>query len=178
MRRRISRSFVLTVVISAALGAGVALGVSNVVGTRERPGCVETVMKAVSTDQPVHGSYECFNTVEQAGLSSVGIDSDQAFAVRVGQNGEYHFVRKTADGGYVYEYDRPRSPHDRIKGTFAMLGLPTIAADLRRGDLNGAWSQPNDFRKAWSEITGQSQNEASELFTFYIDGNGKIMVVK
>lgn len=178
MRFRLSRANVLTVLISAAFGAGVALGASALVSARDRPTCAETVMQAVATEQPVKGSYECFDPAEQAGLSTVGIDSDKEFAVRVGQNGEYHFVRKTADGGYVYEFDRPRSPHDRFKGAFDMLGLPTIAADLRRGDLGGAWSAPNDFRKAWSEITGQSQNEASEVFTFYMDGNGKIRTVK
>lgn len=178
MRVRLSKSFVLTVLISAGFGAGLALSASAVVSARDHPGCVETVMQAVSTDQPVNGSYECFDATEQAGLSSVGIDSDKAFAIRIGQKGDYHFVRKTADGGFVYEYDRPRSPHDRIKGTFAMLGAPTIAADIRRGDFLAAWSVPNDFRKAWSEITGQSQNESSELFTFYVDGNGKISTVK
>lgn len=178
MRARLSKSFVLTVVVSAVFGAGVALGASGLLAARDRPTCVETVMKAVSSDQPVNGSYECFDTRERLGLSTVGIDSDQAFAMRVGQNGEYHYVRKTADGGYVYEYDRARSPHDRIKGTFAMLGLPKIAAALQRGDIGAAWSVPNDFRKAWSEITGQSQNESSDLYTFYLDGNGKIMSVK
>src|SRR5207247_331110 len=82
----------------------------------DRPACAETVMQAVATDQAVKGSYTCFDDSMQAGLQTIGIDSDNSFATRVGQNGEYHFLHKTADGGYVYEYDRPEHAHDQVKG--------------------------------------------------------------
>lgn len=178
MRFRAYRTSVVTLVIGVLIGAGATLGTTQVRASMDRPGCAETVMKAVSTDKPVNGSYECFDSSYQAGLQNIGIDSDNAFAQRVGKSGEYHYLHKTADGGYVYEYDRARSPHDRLKGTLTRLGLPAIEADIQRGDFSAAWHVPNDFGAAWSEITGDSQNESSELFTFYMDGSGKITFVK
>ena len=38
-----------------------------------------------------------FDTDMQTGLQSIGIDSDSAFATKVGTNGDYHYVRKTQD---------------------------------------------------------------------------------
>lgn len=178
VRLKPSRSAFVTVALGVIVGAAAAVGAIEVPAMLDRPSCAETVMKAVSTDRPVHGTYQCFDSSAQAGLQSIGIDSDSAFATQVGVNGEYHYLHKTADGGYVYEYDHPRAPHDRIKGTFATLGVPAIVADLRRGDFMGAWKVPNDFRAAWSEITGASQNESSLLFTIYLDGDGRIASVK
>ncbi|HVH62503.1 MAG TPA: hypothetical protein VNA65_02775 [Candidatus Dormibacteraeota bacterium] len=168
----------MTLLIGGLIGAGTMLGATQVRASMDRPTCAETVMKAVSTDKPVNGSFECFDSSYRAGLQHIGIDSDNTFASQVGKNGEYHYLHKTADGGYVYEYDRARSPHDRFKGTVSKLGLPSIVAALQRGDFYGAWHVPNDFEAAWSEITGDTQNESSELFTFYMDHSGKITFVK
>jgi hypothetical protein len=144
----------------------------------QRPACADTVMHAVSSSKPVHGTFACFNSDMQTGLQSIGISSDRAFAERVGTSGDYHYVNKTADGGYVYEYDRPLKPHDRVRGALAALAVTRTAADVRRGDLRAALGERPNLGAAWAEITGATQNEKSTVFTFYLDGNGKITAVK
>ncbi len=124
----------------------------------DRPSCGETVMKAVSTDKPVTGAYACFDQNLQDGLSSAGIDSDGAFASRVGKTGSYHYLHKTEDGGYVYEYDRPQSPHNQVQGA--------ITALKRR-----------DVFAAWDEITGRTQRSTSKVYTLYFSGDGKVRAV-
>ena len=124
----------------------------------DRPTCGDTVMTAVSTDEPVTGTYACFDNNLQEGLSSAGIDSDKAFASRVGKNGSYHYLHKTEDGGYVYEYDRPQSPHNQLQATIEAL---------KRRDLS----------TAWDEITGHAQKSTSKVYTLYFNGNGKITAV-
>ncbi len=159
-------------------GALLAGGVPHVTNVWDRPACAEKVMHAVSSDSTVDGSFGCFNTNLQMGLHTVGVSSDQSFAAQIGQNGEYHFVQKTADGGYVYEFDRPLQPHDRVKGAMVALGLPKTSSDVRHGDIGAAWNEPRDLGAAWAEITGQTQQDHSQLFTFYIDGNGKVSAVR
>jgi hypothetical protein len=132
----------------------------------------------VSTDQTVHGTYACFDDSMQSGLQTIGIDSDSAFATRVGQSGEYHFVQKTADGGYVYEFDRQTRRHDKIQGAIVALGLPGTSRAVQHGDLAAAWNQRHDLGAAWDELTGKTQGDKSELFTFYVDGGGKVTSVK
>ena len=144
----------------------------------DRPACAETVMQAVATDQAVKGSYTCFDDSMQAGLQTIGIDSDNSFATKVGQKGEYHFLHKTADGGYVYEYDRPEHAHDKVRGAISALGLPGASRDVRRGDLAAAWNEHRDLGAAWAELTGQTQGAHSQLFTFYMDGKGRVSSVK
>lgn len=144
----------------------------------DRPACPETVMKAVSTDRTVNGTYSCFDDGMKTGLQSIGIDSDGAFATRVGQAGEYHFVQKTADGGYVYEYDRQTRPHDKVQGAMLALGLPGTSRDIQHGNLQAAWNERHDLGAAWAELTGQTQGARSELFTFYLDGRGQVTSVK
>lgn len=177
MNIELNRSTVLTALVSAACGAAAAVAVIELPGVWDsRPACPETVMKAVSSDRPVNGTYGCFNPAVQAELQANGIDSDSAFAQQVGQNGDYHFMQKTADGGYVYEYDRPKA--DRVQAALTALGWPKISGDLRRGDFTAAWHVKNDFGAAWSDITGHMQNSSSQLFTFYLDSDGKINGVK
>jgi hypothetical protein len=160
------------------LGALLAGGGPQAVSALDRPACAETVMKAVSTDQTVQGSYACFDKGLQMGLLTVGVDSDGAFAQRIGQNGEYHFLRKTQDGGYVYEYDHPTRPHDKVQGTVSALGLPQMRSDIRHGNFLAAWNENHDLHLAWAEITGATQNNESRLFTIYVDGDGRITAVK
>jgi hypothetical protein len=174
-----NRRPVMTVFGGVAVGLVLAGAGPQVGGLfMDRPGCAEKVMKAVSSDKAVSGSYDCFDSNLQAGLKTIGIDSDNEFATRVGQNGEYRFVHKTADGGYVYEFDRPTQAHDRMKGAIVALGLPNTSRDLRRGDLGAAWNEGHDVGRAWAEITGQTQGEHSQLFTFYMNGRGKVTAVK
>ena len=142
-------------VIFGALLAGAGPQLPNL---WDRPACAETVMKAVSTDKPVTGAYACFDNNLQEGLSSAGIDSDTAFATRVGKSGSYHYLHKTEDGGYVYEYDRPQTPHNQVQSA--------IAALKRR-----------DVFAAWDEITGQTQKSTSKVYTLYFNGNGKVTAV-
>jgi hypothetical protein len=163
---------------SVMVGVLIAGGGPQVGGMWDRPACAEKVMKAVSTDKPVAGTIGCFDHGLQNGLQTLGIDSDRSFATRVGQNGEYHFVHKTADGGYVYEYDRLTAQHDRWQGALTDLGWSKITADLKRGDLGAAWREVNDFGAAWAEVSGQTQRPQSTLFTFYLDGGGKVTSVK
>ena len=166
-------------VFGGALFGAALVGAGPVVpGMWDRPACAETVMKAVSTEQPVAGTYNCFDRSLQTGLVSVGIDSDGAFATRVGQNGEYRYLHKTEDGGYIYEYDRPMLPHDKVRAAISALGWPKTSADLRGGNFAAAWNESHDFASAWAEITGQTQKPRSQLFTFYLDGKGKIESVK
>jgi hypothetical protein len=144
----------------------------------DRPACPETVMKAVASDAPVAGTYNCFDANLQLGLQSVGVDSDAAFATKIGQDGGYRFLHKTEDGGYVYEYDRPTSPHDKVKGAVAALGLPETSTDLRHGNIGAALMVRRNVRSAWAEISGQTQNAESKLYTIYLGGDGKITAVK
>src|SRR6184192_2272120 len=66
-------------VFGGALFGAALVGAGPVVpGMWDRPACAETVMKAVSTEQPVAGTYNCFDRSLQTGLVSVGIDSDGA----------------------------------------------------------------------------------------------------
>ena len=169
---------VVTVLGAAAVGALLAGVGPQVTSFMDRPACAEKVMKAVSSDSTVTGTYDCFDTGMQVGLASLGIQSDQEFALRVGQNGEYRFVQKTADGGYVYEYDRPTRPHDRMLGALGALGVPGTSRDLRRGDVAAAWKERHDVGAAWEEITGQTQRAKSQVFTVYLDGSGKVNAVK
>jgi hypothetical protein len=173
-----SRRPVVTQFGAAVFGALIAGGTPQITNALDRPACAEKVMQAVSTDGTVSGSYDCFDVDLQTGLHTIGVDSDVTFAQRIGQSGEYHFVHKTADGGYVYEYDRPLQPHDKVKGAIVALGLPKTALDVRRGDLGAAWNEQHDLGAAWAEITGQTQQDHSQLFTIYLDGDGKISAVK
>jgi hypothetical protein len=115
-------------------------------------------MQAVATERPVDGSYHCFDTNLQNGLQAAGIDSDSAFAARIGHSGSYHYLHKTEDGGYVYEYDRTVSKHNPVQGALNAL---------KKGDLY----------LAWAEITGQTQKSSSKVYTLYLDGDGKITAV-
>jgi hypothetical protein len=142
------------------------------------PSCAETVMRAVSTDRPVAGTYNCFAGNLQLGLQSVGIDSDSAFATTIGQDGDYRLLHRTEDGGYVYEYDHPTTPHDKVKGAVVALGLTRTSADMRRGDIGAAMTVRPDLRGAWAELTGQTQHAESKLYTIYVDGQGKITAIK
>ena len=173
-----NRRPVATVFGGVILGALLVGGVPQVTAFTDRPTCAETVMRAVSTDNPVRGTYGCFTPNMQAGLASIGILSDSDFAQRVGQAGDYRFVHKTVDGGYVYEYDRPTQPHDKVRGALNALGVPGTSRDLRRGDVGAAWGERHDLGAAWAEITGQTQRAHSQVFTFYMDGDGKITAVK
>ena len=172
-----SKRPVMTVFGAAAFGALLAGAGPQVTTMWDRPACAEKVMHAVSTDSTVNGSFGCFSNSLQTGLHTIGVDSDKSFADRIGQNGEYHFVHKTADGGYVYEYDRPLQPHDKVKGAMVALGLPGTTVDLRRGNLAAAWNERHDLGAAWAEITGQTQQDHSTMFTFYLDGSGKVSAV-
>jgi hypothetical protein len=169
---------IFTVLAGALLGAVVAFAGPQVPAALDRPGCAETVMRAVSSDRTVNGTFACFSGALQAGLLTVGVDSDSAFADRIGQNGEYNFLHKTADGGYVYEYDRPKTPHDRFKGAIGALGVPQMRSDVRHGNFLAAWKEPRDMRLAWAEITGQTQHDESRLFTIYVGADGRITAVK
>jgi len=172
-----SRS-VFTFLGAAAAGAVVAGGIPQIASAWDRPACTETVMRAVSSASPVAGSYSCFDASLQMGLQTIGVSSDQTFATQIGQNGHYRFVQKTRDGGYVYEYDRELQPHDEMAGAVIALGLPKTSLDLRNGDLAAAWNERHDFGAAWAEITGQTQRDHSQMYTFYIDGDGKVSAVK
>jgi len=168
----------VTVFGAAVFGALLAGAGPQLPTMLDRPSCVETVMRAVASDRPVAGTYNCFDGNLQMGLQSVGIDSDVAFATRVGYDGDYRFLHKTEDGGYVYEYDRPTTPHDKFKGAVVALGLPETSADVRGGKLGAALTVRRDLRAAWAEISGQTQNAESKLYTFYVGTNGKITAVK
>ena len=170
---------VVTVFGAAAIGALLA-GAGPQLTSRfmDRPACAEKVMNAVASDQPVKGTYDCFDAGMQTGLAGLGIQSDGEFASCVGQNGDYHFVQKTADGGYVYEYDRPTQPHDKVRGALDALGVSATSRDLQRGDMGAAWGERHDVGAAWSEITGAAQRAKSTVFTFYMDGSGKVTAVK
>lgn len=150
----------------------------QVVSAMDRPACAETVMHAVSSDKTVNGAYNCFDSGLQMGLFTIGVNSDSSFADRIGQDGDYHFLYKTADGGYVYEYDRATTPHDRFTGMMSALALQKTRLDVRHGNFLAAWHESRNFRQAWAEITGQTQNTESRLFTFYVGSNGKITAIK
>lgn len=169
---------VLSVFGGALFGAVIAVSGPQVPALLDRPSCAETVMKAVSTDKPVTGTLACFNKHYQTNLKTVGVDSDSAFATKIGNRGQYRYVRKTDDNGYVYEFDKPMSPHDSVRGAISAMGVPKIWSDVRRGDIAAAWSEVNDFRAAWKEITGQTQGARSSIFVFYLDPDGKINTVK
>jgi hypothetical protein len=162
----------------AIVGALLMYAGPQVASAMDRPACAETVMQAVATDKAVDGTYSCFDRGLQLGLMTIGVNSDSSFADRIGQDGEYHFLRKTADGGYVYEYDRPTTPHDRFKGMIGALAVPQTRIDVRHGNFLAAWHEPRDLRLAWAEITGQTQNTESRLFTFYVGSDGKITAIK
>jgi len=169
---------VVTVFGAAAFGALLAGAGPQVPTMLDRPSCLDTVMRAVASDRAVSGTYNCFDSNLQMGLQSVGIDSDSAFAARIGQDGDYRFVHKTEDGGYVYEFDRPTTPHDKFKGVVVALGLPETSADMRGGKLGAALTVRRDLRAAWAEISGKTQNAESKLYTFYVGADGKITAVK
>jgi hypothetical protein len=124
----------------------------------DRPACAETVMQAVSTEKPVEGAYACFDLNLQDGLSTAGIDSDRAFAARIGHSGTYRYLHKTEDGGYVYEYDREISRHNQVAGAWDAV---------RKGDVP----------RAWAELTGQTQRSSSKVYTLYVDAAGKVKAV-
>jgi hypothetical protein len=173
-----NRRPVVTVFGAVVFGALIAGGAPRLTTFMDRPACAEKVMQAVSSEHAVPGSYSCFTSDMQAGLQSVGIDSDKSFADKVGVSGEYHFVQKTNDGGYVYEYDHMTRPHDKVKGAIVALGLPGTQSDLRRFDLGAALNERHDLGGAWAELTGQTQGDKSQVFTIYLDGSGKIAAVK
>jgi hypothetical protein len=150
---------VLTLLGAAFLGAILAGGGSQIVPLMDRPTCAETVMKALSSEQTVDGTFGCFNTDMQSGLQIHGVYSDSTFAAELGHNGDYRFVQKTQDGGYVYEYDRLASPHNRFAGAMSQLERLNVSA-------------------AWMEITGQTQHATSIIYTFYVGRDGKINAVK
>ena len=150
----------------------------QVVSAMDQPTCAEIVMQAVSSDQTVKGTWGCFDQGMQMGLVTIGVNSDSSFADRIGQDGEFHFLHKTADSGYTYEYDRPTTPHDRFTGMLSALKLPQTRIDVRHGNFLAAWQESRDLRRAWAEITGQTQNTESRLFTFYIGSDGRITAVK
>ena len=150
---------IMTVFGCVALGAFLAGAGPQVPNLWDRPACGETVMRAVSTEKPVSGTFDCFDESLQLGLSSAGIDTDKEFADRVGKSGTYRYVHKTDDGGYVYEYDRKMTPHNQIQGAIAAL---------KRRDVVGAWA----------EITGQTQHASSKVFTLYFDRHGKVSAVQ
>ena len=102
----------------------------------------------------------------------------RAFATRIGQEGDYRFLHKTEDGGYVYEYDRPTAPHDQVKAAAAALGWPRTAADLRSGNFAAVFTERHDLPAAWAEITGKTQNAESRLFTIYLGADGRITAIK
>ncbi|HET9783290.1 MAG TPA: hypothetical protein VFR33_16135 [Candidatus Dormibacteraeota bacterium] len=165
-------------IAGAIVGALFTYAGPQVVNAMDRPSCAETVMQAVSTETTVNGTYGCFDRGLQLGLLTIGVNSDSSFADRIGQSGEYHFLRKTADGGYVYEYDRATTPHDRFQGMFSALSLPQTRIDFRHGNFLAAWNEPHNLRKAWAEISGQTQNTESRLFTFYVGPDGRITAIK
>jgi hypothetical protein len=178
LRLPTTRRPVVTLFGAVIFGVLLAGGAPRLTSFMDRPACPEKVMQAISSDHAVSGSYDCFDADLQTGLQSVGIDSDKAFADKVGINGEYRFVQKTNDGGYTYEYDHPMRPHDKVKGAIVALGLPSTQRDLRQGDIPAAISERHDLGAAWAELTGQTQGDKSQVFTFYIDGGGKITAVK
>lgn len=167
-----------TIFGAVALGALLAGGAPQIPNLWDRPACAERIMQAVSSNRTVDGTFGCFDSSLQTGPQTIGVDSDKAFATRIGQDGQYHVVHKTADGGYIYEFDRPLRPHDRLKGAVTALGLPSTTIDVRRGDVGRAWNERHDLGAAWAEITGQTQRDHSQLFTFYINGGGKVTAVK
>jgi hypothetical protein len=149
---------IATVFGAVAFGAVLAGAGPQLPNLLDRPACGETVMRAVSTEKAVSGTVGCFDGDLQMGLSSAGIDTDQDFAARIGKSGTYHYVHKTEDGGYVYEYDRNMSPHNQVQGAISALKRHDVAA-------------------AWSEITGAAQQPTSKVYTLYFDTNGKITAV-
>jgi len=169
---------VVTVFGAAIFGALLAGAGPQLPTMFDRPSCAETVMKAVASNRPIAGTYNCFDGNLQMGLQSVGIDSDSAFATRIGQDGDYRFLRKTEDGGYAYEFDHPTSPHDKVKGTVAALGLFETSTDVRSGNLGAALTVRPNLPGAWAEISGRTQNAESKLYTIYLGSDGKITAVK
>jgi len=149
---------IATVFGAVAFGALLAGAGPQVPNMFDRPACGETVMKAVSSDKPVSGAVGCFDGDLRTGLSSAGIDNDQQFADRIGKSGAYHYVKKTADGGYVYEYDRNMTPHNQLQAALNAL---------KRRDVVGAWS----------EITGETQHPTSKVYTLYFNNTGKVTAV-
>ena len=149
---------IATVFGAVAVGALLAGAGPQVPNMFDRPACGETVMRAVSTEKPVSGAFGCFDADLQLGLSSAGIDNDQQFADRIGKSGTYRYVHKTADGGYVYEYDRNMTPHNQFQAALHAL---------QRRDVIGAWS----------EITGEAQHPTSKVYTLYFDGSGKVTAI-
>jgi hypothetical protein len=140
------------------LGALLAVAGLQAFALVDRPRCAETVMRGVATEKTVNGIYGCFDRDLQEGLSSAGIDSDSTFAKRVGRSGTYHYLHKTEDGGYVYEYDRFVSPHNQVQAAVEALKNRNVGL-------------------AWAEITGQTQKSSSKVYTLYLDGDGKVSAV-
>jgi hypothetical protein len=149
---------IATVFGAVAFGAFLAGAGPQLPNLVDRPACGETVMKAVSTEKPVSGTVRCFSDELRMGLSSAGIETDQQFADRLGKSGTYHFVHRTEDGGYVYEYDRNMLPHNQLQGAFNAL-------------------KRRDLVLAWEEITGSAQHPTSKVYTLYIDNSGKVAAV-
>lgn len=166
------------ILAGAILGAALTAAAPQVPLALDRPACAERVMQAVATDKAVKGTYSCFNPSLQIGLASIGVDNDASFADRIGQNGDYHFLHKTADGGYAYEYDRPTTPHDRWLGAVYALKLLRMRSDVRSWNFLAAWQEPRDVHLAWAEVTGQTQNDESHVFTIYMSPDGKIKAIK
>ena len=166
------------VAAGAILGAGLMAAGPEVPGTVDRPACADRVMQAVSSDSTVNGTFSCFDQQLQFGLMSVGVDSDKSFADHLGQAGDYHYLHKTVDGGYVYEYDRPMTPHDRWLGALDALALQKTRLDVRHWNFLAAWREPHDVPLAWAEVTGKTQNDQSHLYTVYVGPDGRITAVR
>lgn len=167
--RRIQKRTIATAVGAALFGGSIVAFTPQVSVLLDRPACVETVMKAVSTDRPVDGTYSCFDPQYQGRLSRIDITSDQTFATKVGHAGQYHFLGKTPDGGYAYEYDEPLFPHNGWPIVRTSLGVAWQG--VRRGDLTSARIP---FEVAWNEATGKTQLWSSALLVIYTDPDGKI----
>ena len=74
---------------------------------------------------------------------------------------------------------RPEPPKEKMQRIAeAEAFVANTRADIRHGNFLAVWNEPHDLRHAWAEITGQTQNEESRLFTIYIGPDGKIRAVK
>ncbi len=158
---------------AAVFGGSVVAFAPQVPILLDRPACVDTVMRAVSSSHPVGGTYNCFEKNFQARLDSQGIDSDQAFAAKVGQSGRYRLVGKTDDGGYAYEFDKAVFPHDG-RAT-VRTALDVAWKRVSGGDIGGAWIP---VQVTWNEVTGQNEGSVSVLVVLYADDQGKVWRIK
>ncbi len=139
----------------------------------DRPACADTVMQAVSSQHPIDGTYDCFEKNLQTQLEAQGVDSDAAFAAKVGKSGRYHLVGKTGDGGYAFEYDRAVFPHD---GKAAVRKSVGVAWERVRGGDVGALLIP--VQVTWGELTRANEGTERAVIVLYVDDQGKVWRVK